>query len=153
MTTQAQLRVIEERLKQGVAAAPNAAARPATGAGARPAKGAAARGDWEFLWRFIAVAMLFEIGWVIWIAVQINPPLIALPAAYEAFATARANRNLQGPVKGADPASDRVAAPTAGAAPDTPREPPVNVERLKLSESIETAIPGDSAAGAEPRPQ
>ena len=102
------------------------------------------RGDWEFLWRFIAVALLFALGWVVWIAFQIHPPPIALPAAYEAAAKARANRNVEGQIRGAD---------TVPAARSAPREPPVNVEKLKFSESIETAIPQHPEKSAKPRAQ
>jgi hypothetical protein len=102
------------------------------------------RGDWEFLWRFIAVALLFALGWVVWIALQIHPPPIALPAAYEAAAKARANRNAEAQIRSAD---------TAPAARSAPREPPVNVEKLKFSESIETAIPEHPEKSAKPRAQ
>jgi hypothetical protein len=101
--------------------------------------GARSRDEWEFLWRFIAVAMLIETGWVIWVAIQINPTPIALPAAYEAAARALATRNVEGNIKGADPAP--------------PREPPVNVEKLKFSESIETPIPERPATSATQREQ
>lgn len=102
------------------------------------------RGDWEFLWRFIAVALLFALGWVVWIALQIHPPPIALPAAYEAAAKARANRNAEAQIRSAD---------TAPAARSAPREPPVNVEKLKFSESIETTIPEHPEKSAKPRAQ
>ena len=112
--------------------------------------GARSRGDWEFLWRFIAVAMLFEIGWVVWIAIQVNPPGIVLPAAYEAAARALAARNAEGQIRSADPAP---AAASAPAAPAVPREPPVNVEKLKFSETIESAIPEPPSKSATPREQ
>ncbi len=102
------------------------------------------RGDWEFLWRFVAVALLFALGWVVWFAFQIHPPPIALPAAYEAAAKARANRNAEGRIRGAA---------TAPAARPAPREPTVNVEKLKFSESIETAIPQHPEKSAKPRAQ
>jgi hypothetical protein len=105
------------------------------------------RGDWEFLWRFIAVAMLFEIGWVIWIAIQINPPPIALPAAFAAAAKARANRNFEGQIVIPDraPAAEIPITADPSSALPAPREPLVNVERLRLAESIETAVPERSA--------
>jgi hypothetical protein len=98
------------------------------------------RGDWEFLWRFIAVAMLFEIVWVVWIAIQINPPPIALPAAFAAAAKARANRNVEAQIMSPD---------RAPAALTAPRGPLVNVEKLRLSESIETAVPERPAESAK----
>ena len=101
-----------------------------------------ARGDWEFVWRFLAVAMLFEVGWAVWIAIQINPPPITLPAAYEAAAKARATRNVEGQIRRAD------AIPPAVAAPAADHAPLVNVGKLKFSESIETAIPERPADSA-----
>ena len=105
------------------------------------------RGDWEFVWRFLAVAMLFEVVWAVWIAIQINPPPLALPAAYEAAAKARATRNVEGQIRRA------VAVPPALAAPAADTAPPVNVDKLKFSESIETAIPERPADSAKPRQQ
>ncbi|MBI3371281.1 MAG: hypothetical protein HY017_05920 [Betaproteobacteria bacterium] len=99
-----------------------------------------AGGDWEFLWRFLAVAMLFSVAWVGWIAYQISASPIALPAAFEAVAKARPGhgRNAEGQIK--------------GAAPETAmREPPVNADKLKFSESIETPIPDRAAKGAKRR--
>lgn len=112
--------------------------------------GAHSRGEWDFLWRVIAVALLFEIGWVVWVAIQINPPPIALPAAYDAAARALAARHVEGQIRSADPAPAAAPAPTV---PALPREPPVNVEKLKLSESIETAIPEHPAKSVGPREQ
>ena len=99
-----------------------------------------ARGDWEFLWRFLAVAMLFSVAWVAWIAFQITASPIALPAAFEAAAKARAAGQI------------RSAAPVPAAALEpAPREPPVNPEKLKFSESIETPIPDRPAKSAKRR--
>ncbi len=35
----------------------------------------------EWFWRFLAVVMLIVVGWVVWIAIQISPPDMVLPAA------------------------------------------------------------------------
>lgn len=117
----------------------------------------------EWFWRFLAMVLLFVGGWVTWIAIQINPPDVFLPAAYEAAAQGRASRNASGAVKGVIapapgalaidpaqasqmPAADRapanvpaVTAPVV-TAPPPPPEPPVNLEKLRLAESIETPI-------------
>lgn len=131
----------------------------------RPAAGKAV-GEW--FWRFLAVVMLGSIGWVIWIAYQINPPLLVTALAFEAAAQARASRNAQGtiapaaevpaavPAAGASqsskpesqPPKPEALAPVAPPAPQAtpagpapePREPPVNVEKLKLSDSIAPPI-------------
>lgn len=105
------------------------------------------RGNWEFLWRFLAVAMLIELVWAVWIAIQINPPPIALPAAFEAAAKARATRNVEGQIRPADVIPSATAAPAAASAP------PVNVDRLKFSDSIETAIPEQTPDSAKLRAQ
>lgn len=113
----------------------------------------------EWFWRFLAVVLLFVGGWVTWIAIQINRPDVFLPAAYEAAAQGRATRNASGAVKGVispaptvlasdpaqpaqvpatEPAPESV--PAVAAAPVPSPEPPVNLEKLKLAESIETPI-------------
>jgi len=89
------------------------------------------RGDWEWFWRFLAAVMVFVVGWVIWIAVQISPQPLVTPAAYEAAAQARASRNAQGVITQAVP-REPVAAPK-----QEPRKtPPVDVEKLRLSDSL-----------------
>ena len=104
----------------------------------------------EWFWRFLAVVMLAVIGWVVWIAIQISPPDMVLPAAYEAAAQGRAVRNTAGAISGAPGEPNAQAAmdpmpagatpvPVAATAP-LAWEPPVNLEKLKLAESIETPI-------------
>ena len=78
----------------------------------------------EWLWRFLALAMLFMVGWVGWIAYQISPSPIATQAAYQAEAQARARQNVQ-----------------QGAVKPAPRKPPVDAEKLRLADSIQTPIP------------
>lgn len=97
----------------------------------------------EWIWRFLAAVMLFAVGWVAWIAYQLNPPMLVTTAAFEAAAKARASQNASGtitprpeaeaPKPEADAAKPEPEAPAAEAAP---KEPPVNLEKLKLSESI-----------------
>ena len=111
----------------------------------------------EWFWRFLAVSMLAVIGWVVWIAIQISPPEVILPAAYEAAAKARATFNSSHPAQSASgsitaaPAqSESVpaqvpAGSVAEVAPHVPPnsppiDPPVNLEKLKVAESIETPI-------------
>ncbi len=111
----------------------------------------------EWFWRFLAVVMLMTVGWVVWIIYQINPQPLITPAGFEAAAKARASQDAKGLIKSAAP----VAAPAAESAPPAetpkpaaeapkapaeasaaaPKEPPVNVERLRLADSIETPIP------------
>ena len=98
-------------------------------------------------------------GGLIWIAIQISPPDIVLPAAYEAAAQGRASRNSAGTIGGSAvaaapgtaapqdaagaspaPAAVPAAAPEPAAPAAVPAEPPVNLEKLRLAESIETPI-------------
>lgn len=89
----------------------------------------------EWLWRFLAAAMLFSVAWTTWIFYQLNPPPLIMNAAFEAAAKAKANagQNVQG-----------VISPPAGAAsaPAQPKEPPINPDKLKFSDSIATPAPG-----------
>ena len=88
----------------------------------------------EWLWRFLAAAMLFSVGWTTWIFYQLNPPPLIMNAAFEAAAKAKANagQNVQGVI----------APPPAAAEPAPPKEPPINPDKLKFSDSIATPPPG-----------
>ena len=115
----------------------------------------------EWFWRFLAIVMLAVVGWVVWIAMQISPPDMILPAAYEAAAKARATHNTAGVIGGA-PAQGSIGATQSSASEVTPHvppntpplDPPVNVEKLKVEDSIKTPIvertgrAGKQAAGA-----
>src|SRR3972149_9584840 len=99
----------------------------------------APRRDWEWFWRFLAVVVVLAVAWVVGVPLQISPTPLATQAAYEAAAHARAGRNSQGTIKPAgEPAP--AAAPSAAAepAPAAPEEGPGNVEKLRLSDSIQT---------------
>ena len=86
----------------------------------------------EWLWRFLATVMLFSVGWAMWIFYQLNPPPLIMNAAFEAAATAKANagQNAQG-----------VILHPAGSAPAEPKDPPINADKLKFSDSIATPAP------------
>ena len=89
----------------------------------------------EWIWRFLAAAMLFTVGWTLWILYQINPPSLITDAAFEAAATARLNG------KPGDRQSVHGIITPPG--PEAPKGPPVNPEKLKSSEPI--AIPAPDA--------
>lgn len=100
----------------------------------------------EWLWRFLATVILFAVGWTMWIFYQLNPPPLVMNAAFEAAAKARANagQNARGvilsPAASAS-ASTPVPVPDPASAPAEPREPPVNPDKLKFSDSIATPAP------------
>jgi hypothetical protein len=118
----------------------------------------------EWFWRFLAVVMLVVVGWVVWIAIQINPPDIVLPAAYEAAAQGRARNSsgtiggapvqapVQAPVDAVAVSSLATGAPPVASVPAAPVEPPVNLEKLRRAESIETPIPERPRRAAKPTP-
>jgi len=95
----------------------------------------------EWFWRILAVLMVAVIGWVIWIAYQLNPPALVTSAAFEAAAKARATQNAEGKigVVGSD-------TPAEAPKPTEPKDPPVNLEKLRLSDTLST--PAAPAAGA-----
>ncbi len=95
----------------------------------------------EWFWRFLAAVMLLIVGWVVWIAVQISPPDLILPAAFEAAAQGRATRNSAGVIGGTGSApAQEASAQAVISLPPVVFEPPVNLEKLKLAKSIETPI-------------
>ena len=104
----------------------------------------------EWVWRFLAAAMLFAVCWAVWIIYQLNPqsPLVLNPA-FEAAAKARVNslpgekQSAQGviaPPAGAGAPAKAAEEPTklaeAAPAPDAPKEPPINPEKLRFSYTI-----------------
>ena len=105
----------------------------------------------EWMWRFLAVVMMFSVVWTVWIIYQLNPPPLIMNAAFEAAAKAKGKgtpaekQSAQGviaPSGGADvastPAEARAVAPKA---PEGPKEPPINPEKLKFSETIAIPVP------------
>jgi hypothetical protein len=96
----------------------------------------------EWFWRFLAAVMVFVIGWVVWIAYQLNPPPLVTSAAFEAAAKARATRNSEGRIEpaSADTGAASAAAPPASE-PMPPKEPPVNIDKLKLTDTLSSGAP------------
>jgi hypothetical protein len=93
----------------------------------------------EWFWRFLALVMLATVGWIVWIIYQINPQPLITNAAFEAAAKARAaSQDAKGVIT---PAVAEAPKPAAEPPKAEPKEPPVNVERLRLADSIETPIP------------
>jgi hypothetical protein len=88
----------------------------------------------EWMWRFLAAAMVFSVAWTAWIFYQLNPSPLIMNAAFEAAAKAKVNagQSVQGVI------SQPVAAPATA----SPKEPPINADRLKFSESIAPPAPG-----------
>jgi hypothetical protein len=100
----------------------------------------------EWLWRFLAVVMMFSVAWTVWIIYQLNPPPLVMNAAFEAAAKAKGKaapsekqsaRGVIAPSAGADGASRPAEVPVAAAqVPAAPKEPPINPEKLKFSDTI-----------------
>ena len=86
----------------------------------------------EWLWRFLAAMMLFSVGWTMWIIYQLNPPPLIMNAAFEAAAKAKANAGQNG--------QGVISAP-AGCARAEARQPPINPDKLKLSDSLSVPEP------------
>lgn len=100
----------------------------------------------EWMWRFLSGVLLFSVGWVLWIAYQLNPPMLVTKAAFEAAAQARANQNAAGVISqkpGAEAPKADTEPPKSEAEPVS-KEPPVNLEKLKLSDSITSPLAQDA---------
>jgi hypothetical protein len=100
----------------------------------------------EWFWRFLAVVMMFSVGWTVWIIYQLNPPPLVMNAAFEAAARAKVKgapvekQSAQGVIAPSaaseTPSAPAEAAAAAAPAPQAPKEPPINPEKLKFSDSI-----------------
>ena len=110
----------------------------------------------EWMWRFLAIVMMFSVGWTVWIIYQLNPPPLTLNAAFEAAAKAKANvkgapaekQSAHGAIAsaGAEAPQAPGASVPAGAsapaeAPKEPKEPPINPDKLKFSETLAIPVP------------
>ena len=98
----------------------------------------------EWMWRFLALVMLFAVGWSMWIFYQLNPVPLITDAAFQAAAAAKANsrQSVEG-VIAPPPDTQAMAEPPrpeaireAPAEPKDPREPPINADKLKFSDSL-----------------
>ena len=86
----------------------------------------------EWLWRLLAAAMLFAVGWTVWIYSQLNPPALITDAAFEAAAKVKADprQSTHGVIAPA-------AVPEAPAAPRAVVDgPPIDAGKLKFSDSL-----------------
>ena len=88
----------------------------------------------EWFWRFLAAVMLFSVAWTMWIFYQLNPPPLVMNAAFEAAAKAKVNNAGQN-VHGV------ISPPPAAPEPAPVKEPPINPDKLKFSESLGTPVP------------
>jgi hypothetical protein len=83
----------------------------------------------ELFWRFLAVAMVFALSWMLWIFYQISPPPLFLNAAFEAAAKAKAKQtgrpSAQGVITSAtgadEPAKSAAVAPLPVSAEEHPK--------------------------------
>lgn len=92
----------------------------------------------EWFWRFLAVVMVAAVAWMLWIFHQLNPTPLATAAAFEAAAKAGARQNAQGVISPPTPAL-AASAPAEAPAPApaaAPKEPPVDMEKLKFTDSL-----------------
>lgn len=119
----------------------------------------------EWMWRFLAVVMLFTLGWMMWILYQLNPPPLIMDAAFEAFAKSKANRpfgqSAQGVittpgVPGVTPApAAEVAAPVAatpGPSPDKVAAEKAAEEKAVAEKAAAEKAAAEKAAAAKPNP-
>ena len=98
----------------------------------------------EWFWRFLAAVMLFAAGLAMWIFYQLSPPPpLVTRAAFEAAEKAGARQNAKGAIVPAAGAAVPIvpAAPAEPPAAPAPKEPLVNPEKLKFSDSIAIPVP------------
>ena len=140
---------------------PDAAPAPLPKAAAVPPR----ERDWEWFWRFLALVLLVATGWVVWVALQMNPDPIATPAAFDAASRAAGNaaqgKIQQAPVAAAqtEPGSPVEGTPASPDAPDAALAtkaadgpgasksaelpyPPVNLNQLKRADTLSSVSLG-----------
>jgi hypothetical protein len=88
----------------------------------------------EWFWRFLAAVMLFAVCWMLWIFHHLNPTPLVLPAAFDAAAKAGAKQNAQGVIMPAMAKEPEVKEQREA------KEPPVDMEKLKLTNSLSEAV-------------
>jgi tetratricopeptide (TPR) repeat protein len=113
---------------------------------AQPVKAvAAARQGHEWFWRVLAVLVMISLGWVGWVAYQIQPRPLVTPLALMV-----AQKST--PVIPEKPATAPVAVPVPVALAQASNPEPVRpAETFRLARSIETPIAEPRARPAEPR--
>ena len=112
----------------------------------------------EWMWRFLAIVMMFSVCWTVWIIYQLNPPPLTLNAAFEAAAKAKAGRapaekqSAHGVIASAGAEASQSPALTPGVTasapaeapkeqPTEPKEPPINPDKLKLTDTLAIPVP------------
>ncbi len=112
------------------------------------------RKEREWFWRVVAALMLVALGWVAWVAYQIQPRLLATDLAMSVAEQARRQpaAAVSALPQGEAGTADATAAKDDADAPAPPREP---METFRLALSIETPIgeaarPAPRAAQARP---
>ena len=101
----------------------------------------------EWMWRFLAIVMMFSVGWTVWIIYQLNPPPLIMNAAFEAAAKAKGKntpaekQSSQGVIASAGAEAPQAPGATASAPAEAPKEPPINPDKLKFTETLASPAP------------
>jgi cytoskeletal protein RodZ len=107
----------------------------------------------EWVWRFLAFAMLVMAAYMAWVIYLLNPPALIMPAAFEASAKAKAQSNLaqkttrEGVIAPAKPAEATAEAPK----PDSTSAAPAEAAKGAAETPAPAATP-TAAAPAKPAP-
>ena len=90
------------------------------------------------MWRFLALVMVFIMGWMVWVLYQLNPPPFIMNTAFEAFANAKAKaRENQLP----KPGTQGVITASAGTAePLNPVTPAASAAAKPTESAAETPV-------------
>lgn len=109
----------------------------------------------EWMWRFLALAMVFIMAWMVWVLYQLNPPPLVMDAAFQAFASAKAKSaqpgksSTQGMITPSAGAADaaKAAEPAAAAAAE-----PAKPAAVAATPAAEPAKPALGPATTRPNP-
>jgi MSHA biogenesis protein MshN len=93
----------------------------------------------EWFWRIFAGLMLVSVGWVLWIAYQLQPRPLATEAA---FLAAEQARRAPAPPQAAAPVAAATSGPATTPSPaQPPAAPPPQLETFRLAAEITTPVP------------
>lgn len=103
----------------------------------------------EWMWRFLAAAMLFAVSWTLWIIYQLSPPALITAAAFDAAAQAMGKRVGNPSAQGIITPAPAASAPAESAVASAPAENPAKSAVAAASSAAEAPAKAEPEKPAE----